>query len=169
MSRSLPSRTKEGHMAMRSYIAFLEAAPGGGYGVYFPDVPGCVSAGDDLDDAVTNAKEALSLHLEGMAEDGELPEARTLQEIAQAGEFPTDVPGGLIYAAVSVDDPEGAERVNVYLPKSLLRQIERFGQRTGIDNRSTFLRLAARHYLSQGAADRGAPGSGVASDQGRQP
>ena len=45
-------------------------------GVVFPELPGCVSAGDDVDDAVRMAHEALALHLTGMNADGEaLPEA----------------------------------------------------------------------------------------------
>lgn len=132
-------------MASRTYIAFLEEAPDGGYGVSFADLPGCVSAGETLDAAVANASEALSLHLEGMVEDNDpLPEARSLQDIAQGGDLPE---GPFVYASVTAEVDEG-ERVNVYLPKSLLAQIKLFGERTGIDNRSTFLRLAARHYLT---------------------
>ena len=43
------------------------------YGVVFPDVAGCFSAGDTLAEALENAKEALSLHLEGLAEIGKKP------------------------------------------------------------------------------------------------
>lgn len=132
-------------MASHTYIALLEAAPEGGYGVSFPDLPGCVSAGDDLDDAVAQAEEALSLHLEGMVEDGEaFPRARSMTDI----DHDLGRPSGIVYGSVTVEVADGGERVNVYLPKSLLAQIEAFGQRTGIDNRSTFLRLAARQYLT---------------------
>ena len=41
-------------------------------GVVFPELPGCVSAGDDVDDAVRMAHEALGLHLAGMIADGEV-------------------------------------------------------------------------------------------------
>ncbi len=40
-------------------------------GVVFPELPGCVSAGDGVDDAVRMAHEALALHLAGMIADGE--------------------------------------------------------------------------------------------------
>ena len=134
-------------MASRTYIAVVEEAPEGGYGVSFPDLPGCVSAGDDLDEACTNAVEALSLHLDGMLEDGgDLPEARTMGQIDKDLGRPA---GRFIYSAITADVEDDSERVNVYLPKSLLSQIQRFGERTGIDNRSTFMRLAARYYLSR--------------------
>lgn len=140
-------------MASITYIAFLTPAAEGGYGVHFADLPGCVSYGDDLDEAYAHAGEALALHLEGMAEDGEaFPAARSLEAIAQGGDLPA---APSIYAAISAE-PEGSERVNVYLPKSLLTQMEVFGKETGVDNRSTLLRLAARQYMARerGRADR---------------
>lgn len=53
------------------YLAVLEPDGAGGYGVYYPDLPGCISAGDDLAEALDNAAEALGLHLYGMEQDGE--------------------------------------------------------------------------------------------------
>ncbi|KQW79695.1 type II toxin-antitoxin system HicB family antitoxin [Brevundimonas sp. Root1279] len=133
-------------MATRTYIAVVEESSQGGYGVWFPDLPGCVSAGDDLDEACTNAVEALSLHLDGMIEDGqEPPEARSMDQVDKDLDKPA---GRFIYSAITAEVEDDGERVNVYLPKSLLTQIKRFGERTGIDNRSTFLRLAARQYLN---------------------
>lgn len=40
-------------------------------GVVFPELPGCVSAGEGIEDAVRMAHEALALHLEGMITDGD--------------------------------------------------------------------------------------------------
>jgi len=42
----------------------------GGYHVYAPDLPGLHTEGDTLDEAVTNAQEALELYVEGLREDG---------------------------------------------------------------------------------------------------
>ena len=41
------------------------------YSVYFPDLPGCVTSGDTVAQAIEMAKEALQFHLWGMEEDGE--------------------------------------------------------------------------------------------------
>jgi predicted RNase H-like HicB family nuclease len=41
------------------------------YGVTVPDLPGCFSAGDTIDDALTNAVEAIECHIEGLLLDGE--------------------------------------------------------------------------------------------------
>ena len=43
----------------------------GGYWVTVPALPGCVSQGDTLEEAIANAREAIRLHIAGMIEDGE--------------------------------------------------------------------------------------------------
>ena len=51
-------------------------------GVYFPNFDGCVSAGIDAKEIISNAREALSLHLYGMEQDGdELPMPTTPESI----------------------------------------------------------------------------------------
>lgn len=41
------------------------------YSVYFPDLPGCVSSGTSIQEAINESKEALAFHLWGMEQDGE--------------------------------------------------------------------------------------------------
>jgi len=61
-------------MRKYTYFAVFEPNGSGGYGVYFPDLPGCVSIGDDFDHAWDTAEEALGLHLYCMERDGnEIP------------------------------------------------------------------------------------------------
>ena len=68
---------------MAAYIALFEYDDESkSVGVVFPDFPGCVTQGDDFDDAVRIAHEALAFHIHGMKEDGdEIPEPRTLEQI----------------------------------------------------------------------------------------
>lgn len=54
-----------------TYFAVFEPLENGAYSVYFPDVPGCISCGNNLDDSHKMAVEALGLHLYGMEKDGE--------------------------------------------------------------------------------------------------
>ena len=50
------------------------------YGVTVPDLPGCFSSGDTLEDALTNAVEAIECHLEGLLLDGdEIPQAQPVE------------------------------------------------------------------------------------------
>jgi predicted RNase H-like HicB family nuclease len=52
------------------YPAIIERGQRG-YGVFFPDLPGCTSAGDTVTEAAVNAEEALAGHLLGSEEHGE--------------------------------------------------------------------------------------------------
>ena len=78
---------------MTRYIAIIEdAGPEYAIGVWFPDLPGCTSAGDDIDEALRNAPEALELYAEGMEEDGKpLPRPRTLTELKADPEIADDL------------------------------------------------------------------------------
>ena len=80
-------------MAVTHYIAIIEdAGPDQAVGVWFPDLPGCTSAGDDIDEALRNAPEALELYAEGMEADGNtLPRPRTLTELKADPEVAADL------------------------------------------------------------------------------
>ena len=54
------------------YPALFESCEEGGYAVTFPDLPGIVTEGDDVDEAIAMAKEALALHILGMERDGDI-------------------------------------------------------------------------------------------------
>ncbi len=72
------------------YIATLEYGEEGDLGVYFHDLPGCISGGDTVEDAIQNAKEALALHLYGMEEDGDpIPQPSQLRTLTFA---PNEMP-----------------------------------------------------------------------------
>ncbi|KIU43983.1 MULTISPECIES: type II toxin-antitoxin system HicB family antitoxin [Bradyrhizobium] len=78
---------------MPHYVAIIEdAGPDYAVGVWFPDLPGCTSAGDDIDEALRNAPEALELYAEGLKSDGqELPPPRTLTELRADPEVADDL------------------------------------------------------------------------------
>lgn len=64
------------------FIAILDYSNKKTVGVYFPDLPGCISCEDNTQNAVKSAKEVLQLHLYGMEEDGdEIPAASDLTDI----------------------------------------------------------------------------------------
>ena len=78
---------------MAHYIAIIEdAGPDCAVGVWFPDLPGCTSAGDDIDEALRNAPEALELYAESIEGDGKpLPRPRTLTELKTDPEIADDI------------------------------------------------------------------------------
>ncbi|ADG83319.1 type II toxin-antitoxin system HicB family antitoxin [Thermincola potens] len=53
------------------FPAIFEPGEVKGYCVTFPDLPGCITEGDTLEEALHMAKDALELHLYGMEEDGD--------------------------------------------------------------------------------------------------
>jgi predicted RNase H-like HicB family nuclease len=78
---------------MAHYIAIIEdAGPDCAVGVWFPDLPGCTSAGDDIDEALRNAPEALELYAESFETDGrQMPRPRTLTELKADPEVADDI------------------------------------------------------------------------------
>ena len=59
------------------YAIVIEGEPGH-YSAYVPDLPGCVSAGETMNDVTHELTEAIQLHIEGIKEDGlAIPEATT--------------------------------------------------------------------------------------------
>ena len=64
-------------MRKLTYLAVLEPSADG-YGVFFPDLPGCISFGETILDAQKNAQEALELHIYGMEKDNDtIPDPST--------------------------------------------------------------------------------------------
>jgi predicted RNase H-like HicB family nuclease len=79
-------------MTWRVFILHLvHKDEGTNYGVSFPDVPGCISAGDTFEEAVANAAEALAGHFAAMRTDGEtIPAPRSFEELRRDPEFAED-------------------------------------------------------------------------------
>jgi predicted RNase H-like HicB family nuclease len=128
---------------MRQYIALIHKDADSDYGVSFPDLPGCVTAGFDLDEARNMAEEALALHLEGMEADHDpIPEPSSLEAIMQDRENRDGV-------AILVKAPAKAAkavRINVTVPENELEEIDRYAAEQGY-SRSGFLVHAAKKVM----------------------
>lgn len=82
---------------MSGYIALVHKDEGTSYGVSFPDVRGCISAGDTFEQAVANASQALAGHFAAMRADGEaIPAPRSFEELKRDPEFVEDVEGAIV-------------------------------------------------------------------------
>ena len=126
-----------------SYPAVFEPS-GDGYGVYFPDLPGCISYGDSYEDAQRAAAEALGLHLYGMEKDGEaIPAPSKNPKIDEA-----TAPGYLVSLGTVFPEVVGNEmntrrvKTNVTLPTWLKDAAEQQGV-----NYSRLLESALMEYL----------------------
>jgi len=58
-------------MPQFTYKIRLQKEPEGGYTVIVPILPGCITYGENIDDAIVNAKEAVELYIESLVEHGE--------------------------------------------------------------------------------------------------
>lgn len=56
------------------YVILIEGGPPTNYSAWSPDLPGCASTGDTIEECVANMKDAIAFHLEGLAQDGPLPD-----------------------------------------------------------------------------------------------
>jgi predicted RNase H-like HicB family nuclease len=83
---------------MPYYVAIVEdAGAEQAVGVWFPDLPGCFSAGDDVDEALRNAGEALALYADALARDGRaLPAPRAISELRNDPDVVPDLRDHLI-------------------------------------------------------------------------
>ena len=74
------------------YVAIIEDTDPEAVSLWFPDLPGCISGGDDVDEALENAPEALAFYAQELSADGRaLPPPRTLDELKAAPEFADDL------------------------------------------------------------------------------
>jgi predicted RNase H-like HicB family nuclease len=129
-------------MKRRLYPAVLERGPKQTFGAWFPDFPGCVAGGKSQEQAIERGENALAQAVDALFEqDRPLPEPTPIERIV--------LPKGCDFAAffiVGVDPPDPSERVNVYLPKSLIGRIDRRAAEFGM-SRSSFFGLAASTAL----------------------
>src|ERR1700684_3682261 len=129
-------------MKNRLYPAVLERGPRGTFGAWFPDFPGCVAGGRSQQETIEKAENKLAQTVDALAEQsGPLPEPTPIERIL--------LPKGcdlLAYFIVGVDPPDPSERVNVYLPKSLIGQVDRRAAELGM-SRSSFFGLSATTAL----------------------
>lgn len=129
------------------YVAFVHKDPDSAYGISFPDFPGCISAGDTMDEVIANGAEALALHVWGMEADGDsIPEPRSLEEIVNDAAFAEDLEGASFALVSLVRDLGSTTRINVSLDLGLLKAIDEEARSRG-QTRSAFLASAARREL----------------------
>ena len=116
------------------------------YGVTVPDLPGCFSAGESMDEAMTNAVEAIELHLEGMLLDGEpLPLPQSVDVHQQNSDYAHGV-----WALVTVDLSRisgKSKRVNITLPERLLAVMDQYAAQHG-ETRSGLIAEATMTYIA---------------------
>ena len=130
---------------MQYYIAVVHKDDGTAFGVHFPDVSGCFSAADEMDDLVPNAVEALSLY----AEDSELKAPSGIEDIRRDPDVMSDLAAGAFLVAIPLIENEArVVRANITLEQGMLKAIDMAAKQRKL-TRSAFLAQAARHEIER--------------------
>lgn len=141
---------------MAHYIAVLVPERSGGWAVLFPDVPGCATQGETLDEAIAMASDALAGHLAVTRDHGDaVPESRSLDDIKADKEWcrHNDVAWSRAMAVpIMVRPPLGRpERVTISLDSNILREIDAYAEKRDL-TRSAVLAAGAEFLLGRGIA-----------------
>ncbi len=130
------------------YPLIIHHEEGSAYGITVPDISGCFSAGDTLDEAYENVKEAIDAHLELLVEDGEkVPTAKSLEAYREVC-----LSEGAILGLVEIDVLPylgKADKINITLPVLLIKKIDRtVAEHPAYKSRSNFLAESALRELA---------------------
>ncbi|MDT8376498.1 MAG: type II toxin-antitoxin system HicB family antitoxin [Mariprofundaceae bacterium] len=116
------------------------------YGVIVPDLPGCYSAGDTLDEAITNSSEAILAHIEHLIESGEaISEPKSIEQHQNNTDY-----RGWLWAISTVDLAqlkEPCRRINITIPERVLAMVDLAAKKAG-ESRSGYLAAAALERAS---------------------
>ncbi|HDU6199653.1 TPA: type II toxin-antitoxin system HicB family antitoxin [Klebsiella quasipneumoniae subsp. similipneumoniae] len=131
------------------YPAFIEIDKDGSASGWFPDVDGCIFAGDTLEDAISDAHSAIDAHFEAMAEqEMDIPAPGKMQDhiASDAADYTN---GQWVLIHVNMDKFDGrTERINITLPHRLLYQIDSaVKNKPEYSSRSSFIAAATRNEL----------------------
>jgi len=129
---------------MANYIAIVHKEAKTDFGVSFPDFPGCITAGQTVDEAKDLAQEALALHIKGMIEDfDQMPVPSKLEDIMADAQYADAV----AYLVISIPDTKPRTvRVNITVPEMTLKQIDAAAKKRGM-SRSSFLVYLAQNEI----------------------
>jgi len=136
----------------KAYYALIHAPEGDtAWGVTFPDLPGCTSAGDSFEDAVEQAEEALSGHVAAMVADGDIvPPPRSYADLAADAEVQADIAEGSILQRVPFRQVGARTRVNIMIDAGLLADTDSAAEAVG-KTRSGYIEDALKARLSHAA------------------
>jgi predicted RNase H-like HicB family nuclease len=127
---------------MRYYHAIVHKDDDSAYGVHFPDLPGCFSAADSLEDVLPMAVEAASLYLE---DEVTMPIPSSMAAIrAEAAQDLAE--GAFLILVPHIKNSGTPARVNISLDRGMLDAIDTAASARKL-TRSAFLAQAARNEI----------------------
>jgi len=128
------------------YPVVLHKDPNSDYGVTVPDLPGCFSAGETIDEALAEVVEAIECHIEGLLIDGEPVPSPTSIETHR--DDPNYADG--VWALVTIDLSKLSSettQVDVTVPERLLALVDQYAAQQG-ETRSGVMAQATLEYIA---------------------
>jgi predicted RNase H-like HicB family nuclease len=116
METSRVETIEEVIMRKLTYYAVFEQSANGEYGVYWPDLPGCVSMGSNLPRAERMAVEALGVHICEMEQDGDVLPPATLPPFKDMPEGGIVMPISIFPDIIRNELDNRAVKTNITLP-----------------------------------------------------
>ncbi len=139
-------------MKRRFYSAVLERDDNGCFGLWFPDFPGAVAASQSQEAVMAKGQDVLERAMQALAEqDIALPAPSPVEAV----EIPPDC-AFVAFLAVGATPPDPSERVNVYLPRSVIERVDRTASAWGM-TRSSLFGLAVTRLMASFAETPAAP------------
>jgi predicted RNase H-like HicB family nuclease len=122
---------------MRYPIAIEPGSETTAFGVVVPDLPGCFSAGDTLDEAFTGAEEAAAAWIDAALDAGQaIPAPSSLEALRRNPVFAGWMFGVITLSPALFDDT--IERVNISLPRRVLQRLDALARSAG-ESRSGYI------------------------------
>lgn len=122
---------------MRYPIAIELGTETTAFGVVVPDLPGCFSAGDTLDEALASAEEAAAAWIDAALDAGEaIPAPSRLDVIRHNPDY-----AGWTFGVITLDPAlldDSIERVNITLPRRVLKRLDALARAAG-ESRSGYI------------------------------
>ena len=122
---------------MRYPVAIEPDSETTAFGVVVPDLPGCFSAGDTLEEAFQNAEEAASAWIDATLDSGaSIPAPTSLTALRDKPEYAGWILGIITIDPTVLDDT--IERVNISLPRRVLHRLDALAKSAG-ETRSGYI------------------------------
>ncbi|MBS0525118.1 MAG: type II toxin-antitoxin system HicB family antitoxin [Proteobacteria bacterium] len=125
---------------MRYPVLIHDATKTAAFGVVVPDLPGCFSAGDTLDEAVEAAKEAAAAWIDAALDSGQpIPPPSSLEAARNLRGYK-----GWAVGVVDLEDSffdDTVERINITLPRRILRRLDDIARSAGQSRSGLIARL----------------------------
>ncbi|MGH7729423.1 MAG: type II toxin-antitoxin system HicB family antitoxin [Vulcanimicrobiaceae bacterium] len=122
---------------MRYPIAIEPGTETTAFGVVVPDLPGCFSAGDTLDEAIAGAEEAAAAWVDAALDAGRaIPAPTSLESLRRKRDF-----AGWTFGVITLDPSlldDTTERVNITLPRRVLKRLDALARAAG-ESRSGYI------------------------------